>query len=299
MSATPQTAGVRTGRVAVGIRRMPAPRRLLVAVLAATLALAACARGFQLKKYPTNNGLFKASMAEFHAKHWDNAVTGFEKLTLDLTARDTLLPLAHYYLGKAHENNGEYLLAAQSYAKLAESFPDDTLAAAALLAAGDSYLKMWRDPSLDPTYASMAQTQYRLLLSVYPDSPLKEKAEAGAAKVDEMLATKDYETGLHYIRRHAYDSALIYLKDVVRNYPNTQRSRDAMLRIVEVYHLPEMNYREEAKEMCVAMHGAYPGDPDVAKLCPDVVAADSAKTAPQLPPLPGTKKPSGGTPPPR
>lgn len=298
MIATPPRAGGRTGRVAVGITRMPASRRLLRALLGVTLALAACAPGFQIKKYPTNTGLFTASLAEFRAKHWDNAATGFEKLTLDLTARDTLLPLAHYYLGKAHENNGEYLLAAQSFAKLAESFPDDTLAAAALLAAGDSYLKMWRDPSLDPTYASMAQTQYRLLLSVYPDSPLKEKAEQGAAKVDEMLATKDYETGLHYIRRHAYDSALIYLKDVVRNYPNTQRSRDAMLRIVEVYRLPEMNYREEAKEMCVAMQGAYPGDPDVAKLCPEV-AADSTKAPPPSVPLPGAKKPAAGAPPQR
>ncbi|MBI1809405.1 MAG: outer membrane protein assembly factor BamD [Gemmatimonadetes bacterium] len=273
---------------------MPATRRLAFVAVVATLAVAACSRGFQLKKYPTNNALYKASFAEFQKKKWDNAITGFEKLTTDLSARDTLLPLAHYYLGKAHEGKGEYLLAAQSYARLAESFPDDSLAAAALLAAGDSYLKMWRDPSLDPTYATMAQTQYRLLVSVYPDSPLKDKAVAGAAKVDEMLATKDYETGMHYVRRRAFDSALIYLKDVVRNYPSTQRSRDAMLRIVEVYRRPEMNYKDEAKEMCVALNGAYPGDADVAKLCPAEVAADTSKAKPKLPvpTLPGVRKPA-------
>ncbi len=286
-----------TVHVSPGIKRMHSPRRFLSFVILASLAVAACNRGFQLKKYPSNNSLYKASFKEFESKRWDNAITGFEKLTTDLTARDTLLPMAHYLLGKSHENKGEFLLAAQSYARLAESFPDDSLAAAALLAAGDSYLKMWRDPSLDPTYATMAQTQYRLLVSVYPDSPFKPKAEQGAAKVDEMLATKDYETGLHYVRRRAFDSALIYLKDVVRNYPSTQRSRDAMLRIVEVYRRPEMNYKEEAKEMCVALNGAYPGDVDVAKLCPDEVGSDASKAKPVVPTLPGVKKPAGAAPP--
>jgi len=289
----------RTGRRGAGISGMRFPRVLGHLALAALLGAAACRTNFSTRKFPSNSALFKASMAEYKAKRWENAVTGFEKLTTDLTARDTLLPLAHYYLGQSHEKKGEFLLAAQSYAHLAESFPDDTLAAAALLAAGDSYLNMWRDPSLDPTYATMAQTQFRLLVSVYPDSPLKAKAEAGALKVDEMMATKDYETGMHYVRRRAFDSALIYLKDVVRNYPNTQRSRDAMLRIVEVYKRPEMNYREEAKEMCVALNGAYPGDADVLKLCPADAAADSTKLKPVVPALPGTKKPAGGAAPPR
>lgn len=279
-----------------GITRMTARTRARLVV--ALLLLAACNRGFQLRKYPTNAGLFKASMAEFQAKKWENAITGFEKLTLDLSARDTLLPLAHYYLGKSHENREEFLLAAQSYARLAESFPDDSLAASALLSAGDSYLKMWCDPSLDPTYATMAQTQYRLLASVYPESPLKVQAEKGAQRIEELLATKDYETGMHYVRRRAFDSALIYLKDVVRNFPNSAKSRDAMLRIVEVYRRPEMNYKDEAKEMCVALNGAYPRDTDVAKLCPEEVAADStgAKAKLPLPGLPLPKKPGAVSP---
>lgn len=237
-------------------------------LLFALSAVAACGGGFQARKFTTNPALFEAGLKELQKKKWDNAVTAFERLTLDLSARDSLLPPSHFYLGQAHEGRAEFLLAAQSYARLAETYPDDSLAAAGLLAAGNAYLKLWRNPTLDPTYGTLAQTQYRLLSSLYPESKYRADADKGAATVDELMAVKDYETGQHYNRRKAFDSAIIYYKDVVRNYSNTLISRDAMMRMVEVYRRPEMNYKDEAKEMCVALNGAYPADVEVAALCP-------------------------------
>ncbi|MFI5246354.1 MAG: tol-pal system YbgF family protein, partial [Gemmatimonadales bacterium] len=118
---------------------------VLVAVLVAVLAgAAACRPAFQPRAVPSTGALFNASLAEYRKKSYDNAVTGFERLTLDLSARDTLLPLAHWYLAHAHELKQEHLLAASSYARLAESFPDDSLAPLALLLAGHSYAALWR-----------------------------------------------------------------------------------------------------------------------------------------------------------
>ena len=245
----------------------------------AGLVAVGCAQGFQTRKYPTSASLWTASMAEFKKKNWDNAVTGFERLTLDLSARDTLLARSHFYLGQSYANRGDYLLSAQSFNRLAESFPDDSLADDALFAAGESYSKLWKDPQLDPTYGDLSQSQFRLLVSLYPESSLREKADKALLGIDEMKASKDYETGLHYVRRRAFDSAIIYFKDVVRNFPATLKSRDAMLRMVEVYKKPEMNYKDEAAEMCTALHGAYPGDKDVAKLCPPDSGADSSAVA--------------------
>jgi outer membrane protein assembly factor BamD len=250
--------------------------------------MVACAPGFQPRRFHTNGDLFAASLVEYDRKRWDNAITGFERLTLDLSVRDTLLPRAHWYLAMAHERKGEHLLAATSFLRLAETFPDDSLADDAILAAGDSYASLWRDPGLDPTYGNMAQTEYRLLISIYPDSPLRERAEKSAMHIDEMFATKDYETGRQYVRRRAFDSALIYFKDVVKNYPNSLRARDALLRMVEVYRNPVMNYRDEARETCITLRTAYPGDAEVAKLCPAPVttAASAAKVVKPVKPAP-------------
>ena len=150
-------ARAETGRVRV--RPGPAARYLshpmhrqtrgLVAALALGLAAAACRPAFVVTKFPTNEALFKASLTEFNQHRWDNAVEGFDKLTLDLGVRDTLLVPSYWYLGLAHERAGDDLLAAQAFSRLVESFPDDSLGPRAALEAGRSYQRLWRDPSLD------------------------------------------------------------------------------------------------------------------------------------------------------
>ncbi|MDA1081093.1 MAG: outer membrane protein assembly factor BamD [Gemmatimonadetes bacterium] len=257
-------------------------RRWLVAVLFAATATAACSRGFNVARFPTPVELYAASMAEFEKGKWDRAITGFERLTLDLAARDTLLPRAHWYLAEAHTRRKEFLIAATGFSRVSESFPDDTLADDALFQSGESYLKLWRSPELDPQYGTLAQLQFRQLLGIYPDSPLAVEADQRMVTIDDLFASKDYRNGQFYVRRRAFDSAIIYFKDVVKDYPNTNHARMALLRMVEVYRRPQMNYKEEAAETCATLRAAYAGDPEVLLLCP--VAADSA-TSPETPPL--------------
>ena len=262
------------GRGTRGVSRHAFAR---VAMGFALVATAACSRGFQLRKYPQLDALFTASVAEFKAKRWDNAVSGFEKLTLDLSARDTLLPQSHWYLAQSHEQKGEHILAATSFTRLAESFPDDSLADDALFQAGSSYLRLWRNAELDPQYGTLAQAQFRTLLSVYPESPLRKEAESGLSRIDEQFAEKDYLNGLFYVRRGGFDSAIIYFKSVVKDYPNSDHARQALLRMVEVYRKPQMNYKEEAAETCTTLRTAYPTDQEVVKACgTPTAAADSA-----------------------
>ena len=100
--------------------------------------LPACRASFNLRKFSTNEKLYAASLERFQKKKWDDAVTGFEKLTLDLSSRDTLLPRSYWYLAKARTGRSEHLLAAQEYTKLSENFADDSLADDALYESGRS-----------------------------------------------------------------------------------------------------------------------------------------------------------------
>ena len=244
-------------------------------------AAAACAPSFQLKKYQGNNvRLFEASLAELHKRHWDSAVEGFERLTLDLPARDTLLPRSYFYLGKAHGGRGENLLAAQSYSRLTESFPDDSLADDALEEAGRAYARMWRKPMLDATYGQTAISTYQTLLALYPNSTLRPDAERSIARLQEMLADKEYENGMFYFRRKAFDSAIIYFKSVVSTYPTTAKVRDAELRMVEAYRHPSMRYTAEANETCDALREHFASDREVRRVCGEAPPAAAAVSPP-------------------
>jgi outer membrane protein assembly factor BamD len=256
--------------------------------LAATLslvALAACRPEFELKKFTSNETLYGASLREYQRHHWDNAISGFEKLTTDLPARDSLLPRSYWYLASSHENQGEHLLAAQSWSRLVETFPDDSLADDAALESARSYARMWRKPQLDPTYGETSLASYNTLIGLYPSSNLVATAQKEIGELENKFAIKDFDTGNIYFRRKAFDSAIIYYKDVLTKYANSPTARDAALKLVEAYK--RIRYREDASEMCTELRQRYPRDSQVKETCngiPDVVRADSVAAKPAKPP---------------
>jgi outer membrane protein assembly factor BamD (BamD/ComL family) len=95
------------------------------------------------------------------------------------------------------------------------------------------------------------------------------------AKLDEWFATKDYDTGYHYLKRKAYDSAIIYFKDVIRLHPEAKKTREAYLRLHDAYQA--INYREDARDLCVEMRKAYPEDRDVSRECGPAPAATASQ----------------------
>ena len=255
---------------------LPTRRALLVALL---LAAAACHPDFQITQYPTNEALYRAATKEFAAGRWDNAVLAFEKLTTDLPARDTLLPRAYWFLARAHDEHGDHILAATSYSRLVESFPDDTLSDDAALAAARSYRKMWRKPALDPTYGETALATYNTLLGLYPTSPLVPAAKTELADLEDQFAQKNYLSGMYYLRRKAYDSGIIYFKDILAKYPAAPTARSAQLRLVDSYKA--IRYKEDAADACAALRKSYPDDAEVRVTCEGVAAP--AAVAPAVP----------------
>lgn len=269
------------------LRRL-SPTFVLLCLTVALSGLAACSRGFQVANFKGSTAeLYQAAMREYQRKHWDNAVAAFEKLTLDLPARDTLLPRAHYYLGRAHERRDEHLLAAQSFSRLVESFPDDSLADDALFESAEAYKKLWRKPVLDAQYGQTSIETYRTLLSLYPNSPLRDRATKGIAELEEWMAAKDYDAGMFYLRRKAYDSAIIYFRDVTKSFPATRKSRQAYLRLVDAYRA--IRYREDMAEVCTTLRQAYPADREVRAACGGVPATAEK---PQPAPTPVPAQPS-------
>ena len=235
---------------------------LLALLLAAPLA---CKPPFDPKIYTSADKLYQAAMVEYKAGRYDNAAKAFEKLTLDLPARDPRLPLAFYYLAQSHSKQGEELLAAATYNRLIDAFPQDTLVDDALFLSGRSYEREWRHPELDATYGRSAITAYESLLASYPDSPYAKRAQNELAKLDEWLAEKDYTTGYLYLKRKAFDSAILYFKDVIRQHPNAKKTKDAYLRLLQSYKA--IKYTEDARDLCDAMRKAYTNDSDVLKAC--------------------------------
>jgi outer membrane protein assembly factor BamD len=242
--------------------------RVLSGIVA--LAAAACSGGFKVRDYPTPVTLYRAAMVEFEKEKWDNAIAALDQVTILLPPRDTLLPRAHFMLAQAYVRDKSYLLASATYKRLFEEFPDDTLADDALLGMADAEARAWRGPERDDQHARLAYESYSLLPRLFPSSPLVTEAEAGESRMREGLAQSDVNRGKYYVRRHMWDSALIYYRDVVSLYPNTQASRTAMLAMVDIYK--RLKYLDDAADICKALRDAYKDDAEVAKACAGIPA---------------------------
>lgn len=246
--------------------------------VALVLAAAACKPAFNAGRFASTDDLYRAALVEYNARRWENAVQAFERLTTELPPRDPRLPVALLYFGKSQVERGDNLLAAKTYSRIYESAPQDTLADDGLLESGLAYQRMWRKPVLDAEYGDYALTQYQLLQGAFPGSPLLPRAAAQIAKLDEWFAAKDYETGYHYLRRKAYDSAIIYFKDVIRLHPTAPTTKDAYLRLHEAYSA--ISYKDDARDLCVGMRNAFPADRDVRQACGAAPAAAAAAAVP-------------------
>jgi outer membrane protein assembly factor BamD len=237
-------------------------RRTFAAIM---LVIAACKPAFDPKVYPTTDKLYEAAMAKYKAHNWEDASKAFEKLTTDMGIRDPRLPSVYFYLGQAQANQGMQLLAATTFNRLVDAFPQDTLVDDALFLSGRSYEKLWRKPALDAQYGQSAMTAYQSLLSFSPDGPYAARANNSIKKLDQWFAIKDYDTGYLYLKRKAYDSAIIYFKDVIRLHPNAPKTREAYLRLLQAYRA--IKYADDARDTCDAMRKAYPSDREVREAC--------------------------------
>ncbi|MGH9262729.1 MAG: outer membrane protein assembly factor BamD, partial [Acidimicrobiales bacterium] len=141
----------------------------------------------------------------------------------------------------------------------------------ALLRAGDANLRLWRKPDLDPTSGRTALALYQELAGRYPQSPAATRAQPHIRHLQDWFAEKGYKTGVFYLRRRAYDSAILYFKDVIASYPGARRTPDALLRLVDAYRT--LGYDEERRETCAHLERFFPQADGLAERCPPSRAA--------------------------
>ena len=69
------------------------------------------------------------------------------------------------------------------------------------------------------------------------------------------------------MRLKAYDSAILYLKDLVATYPRSSVAPDALLHLVQAYRT--LGYKEDVQETCGYIRRFHADAPGVARACPE------------------------------
>jgi outer membrane assembly lipoprotein YfiO len=207
----------------------------------------------------------KAKYAFRHGK-WNDAIKHLNRVILEFPPGDLRTAQAHFFLGEAQFALGSNLEAAREFRKVSDDTPDDPLAPEALLRVGDAYADLWRRPELDPSYGTTALSTYQELLNRYPGGTPAQRAQARIAELQERFAYKEYKAALYYIRLKAFDSAILYLKDLVATYPRAKVAPDALIHLVQAYRT--LGYKEDVQETCGYLRRFHPGTAGIRVACP-------------------------------
>src|SRR5829696_314031 len=202
---------------------------------------------------------------------WGDALKRLDRVLLEFPPGDSRVAQAHMFEGEAHFALGSHLQAAREFRKVSDDTPNDPLAAEALLRAGDVYTDLWRKPELDPSYGQTALATYQELLNRYPGGSAAQRAQQRIDDLQERFAVKEYKAALYYMRLKAFDSAILYLKDLVATYPRSSVAPDALIHLVQAYRT--LGYKEDVTETCGYIRRFHSGAPGVVKACPDSAGA--------------------------
>jgi outer membrane protein assembly factor BamD (BamD/ComL family) len=243
-----------------------------VAVAAAAAAVAAllvpaagCMPRFDFTRYTSNQQIYDASREALNNGRAAVAVLGFERLRDVIGSRDSLRPLVIFHLGLAYSRNKVPLKAAGELRQMHALFSTDTLADDALLLAAREYRKLWPHYELDPEYGTAARQVLAVLLTSYPDTPLREEVFREDKELEEMFATKLYEVGMDLFRDRMFPSANEYFDFVIEDYPATEKAREA--RLAKVRSFQRLGWDDSAAEECVVLRQIHPDDARVRNLC--------------------------------
>ena len=237
-------------------------RGLWCAVLLAAGACSAAAP----KTGVTPDAQIVQARALFHRGKFDDALTMYRRLMFELGPADPVLPEIRYYLAECEFQEGMLVEAAHAFREVADQNPESPYAPLALLRAGDANLRSWRDAELDPTPGQTALAIYQELVGRYPGTDAAARAQLRVRQLNDQFAAKSYENGMFYFRRHAWDSGIIYFKDVIASYPDSRVVTDALLRLADTYAI--IGYGDELKEVCGTIRRFHPAEAASARSCP-------------------------------
>lgn len=155
---------------------------------------------------------------------------------------------AQFYLAESHFMMEEYIVAAAEYEKLINNMPKSPLVPDAQFKLAESYYHLSPRPALDQKYTLMAIRAYQNFIEDNPTHKLKENAERRIAELRDKLAMKAYTNAEIYRKMKKYRAAIIYYKEVLEKYYDSDLLDEAQYGIIEANY-EAGNYNDAAREI--------------------------------------------------
>lgn len=233
---------------------------------------------------PTPEGEFEQAFYYYEKGEFNKAIDFFKQLIYKYPGSE-LVEQSRYYLADAYFQNRDFILSATEFELLNREFPQGQFADVALFKAGLSYASMSRRPERDQSETKKAMDTFQTLLTKYPNTEYADTVRTHVDQLKDKLAIKELQTADFYFQREIYESAIIYLKSIVSNYPESEVMPQTLYRLCKASRY--MGYPDDAEDALAWLCRDYPESAEARELC--------SQTEPKEDSLTGDPASDGGT----
>jgi outer membrane protein assembly factor BamD len=182
----------------------------------------------------SDTALWKSASRDFDKRRYESArqyatrlVEGFPNSPNQPLAR-LLVADSHFKEG----GTGSLIMAAAEYREFTVLYPSHTRADYAQLQVAECHFKQRHGAERDQTNTEKALEEFQRFLELHPDSTLADQARARVKTCTGNLARADFLVGYFYQRsRQAYRAAIQRYEQVLRDYPDYERTDEVLFRL--------------------------------------------------------------------
>jgi len=254
---------------------------LAAAGLAVVVALCSCGMPPVPVAKTSTRYDFEAGRVAFDSKRYLDA-QNFLKRFLDLNPGHAVADSAQFLLGLSQSRSGAFAEAAVEFAILVREFPRSNLRDDAAYQECMAFFSQMRPAQLDPTFALRARGCFNEFLLRFPDSDLGPEARARLVEIADRLAEKEYRTALMFTNLKKYESALVYIDELLGKYPNSTWVPHALF-----LRAKALVRRERNAEAITTLQRLLAVFPDHAVAGEATTLLDSLRAHESTPPAPG------------
>ena len=138
---------------------------------------------------------------------------------------------AKFKAGIAYKDIQDYNNAILILKELIDRYPNSQLIDRARFELAECSRLLSVKPAYDQTPTNVARKEFEDFLKKHPESEMAPEAKVVVDKLKSSEAENAYGVGQFYEARRAPESAIIYYKDIVQNYPDTEWAKNAQERL--------------------------------------------------------------------
>ncbi|MCX6266955.1 MAG: outer membrane protein assembly factor BamD [Bacteroidetes bacterium] len=209
-------------------------RAIFFIAISLLLTISSC-KFQRLVKSGSADEKYEEAVKLYNKKDYSRALQLFDQLAGAMRATDKAQKIAYYY-AFCYYNQKDYTLASYYFKRYTNNYPNAPESEECLFMS--AYCNYLNSPefTLDQTITYEALKELQLFTNTYPTSKRVSECNDLIDKLRIKLENKDYRIAKLYFRMDDYAAAIQVLKNILKEYPDTQHKEEILFLVIKSYH---------------------------------------------------------------